>query len=148
MWSHIFVFGSLPRRRPPEFTVILMFEFWREATAVSVPGLLRQSGRRRPEISLMLQCWRRTGHLPSFFVPPQDIWQFKSPHPREFAIQGKKKKMLMPGGWGFWAQMELTDASQRRQQVNWVWIRPILIEFMERFLSRYSRSGFPFRRQE
>ena len=34
----------------PEFTVILMFEFWREATAVSVPGLLRQSGRRRPEV--------------------------------------------------------------------------------------------------
>ena len=105
-----------------------------------------------PGSSLMLQCWRRTGHLPSFFVPPRDIWQFNSPHPREFAIQGQKKKMLMPGGqpggWGFWAQMELTDASQRRQQVNWVWIRPILIEFMERFLSRYSRSGFPFRRQE
>ena len=50
MWRHIFLFGSLPRRRPPEFTVILMFEFWREATAVSVPGLLRQSGRRRPEV--------------------------------------------------------------------------------------------------
>ena len=26
-----------------------MFEFWREATAASVPGLLCQSGRRRPE---------------------------------------------------------------------------------------------------
>ena len=49
MWSHIFLFGSLPRRRPPEFTAILMFEFWREATAASVPGLLCQSGRRRPE---------------------------------------------------------------------------------------------------
>ena len=48
MWSHIFLFGS-PRRRPPEFTAILMFEFWREATATSVPGLLCQSGRRRPE---------------------------------------------------------------------------------------------------
>ena len=47
MWSHIFLFGSLPRRRPPEFTAILMFEFWREATATSVPGLLCQSGRRR-----------------------------------------------------------------------------------------------------
>ena len=145
MWSHIFLFGSLPRRRPPEFTVILMFEFWREATAVSVPGLLRQSGSPSPGSSLMLQCWRRTGHLPSFFVPPRGIWQFNSPHPREFAIQGKRGH---PGGWGFWAQMELTDASQRRQQVNWVWIMPILIEFMERFLSRYSRSGFPFRRQE
>ena len=49
MWSHIFLFGSLPRRRPPEFTAILMFEFWREATATSVPGLLCQSRRRRPE---------------------------------------------------------------------------------------------------
>ena len=26
-----------------------MFEFWREATAASVPGLLCQSGHRRPE---------------------------------------------------------------------------------------------------
>ena len=49
MRSHIFLFGSLPRRRPPEFTAILMFEFWREATATSVPGLLCQSGRRRPQ---------------------------------------------------------------------------------------------------
>ena len=49
MRSHHFLFGSLPRRRPPEFTAILMFEFWREATATSVPGLLCQSSRRRPE---------------------------------------------------------------------------------------------------
>ena len=50
MWSLIFLFGSLPRRRPPdEFTEILMFEFWREATAPSAPGLLYQSGRCRPE---------------------------------------------------------------------------------------------------
>ena len=49
MRSHIFLFGSLPSRRPHEFTAILMFEFWREATATSVPGLLFQSGRRRPE---------------------------------------------------------------------------------------------------
>ena len=49
MWSHIFLFGSLPRLRPPEFTAILMFEFRREATATSVPGLLCQSSRRRPE---------------------------------------------------------------------------------------------------
>ena len=49
MWSHIFLFDSLPWRRPPEFTKILLFEFWREATAASVPGLLCRSGRRRPE---------------------------------------------------------------------------------------------------
>ena len=49
MWSDILVFGGFPRRRPPEFTAILMFEFWREATAASFPGLLFQSCRRRPE---------------------------------------------------------------------------------------------------
>ena len=49
MWSHIFLFGNLPRRRPSEFSAILMFEFWREATAASVPVFLCQSGRRRPE---------------------------------------------------------------------------------------------------
>ena len=51
-----------------------------------------------------------------FLSPPRRIWQLKSPHLQEFAIQGKKK-MLMPGGQqggrgggGSWAQMELTDA--------------------------------------
>ena len=32
-----------------------MFEFWREATAASVPGLVCQSGRRRPEKHLYLK---------------------------------------------------------------------------------------------
>ena len=27
---------------------------------------------------------------PLFSSPPQGIWQLKSPHPREFVIQGKK----------------------------------------------------------
>ena len=31
-----------------------------------------------------------------FSSPPRGICQLKSPHPREFAIQGKK--MLIPGG--------------------------------------------------
>ena len=49
------------------------------------------------------------GICPLFSFPPREIWQLKSPHPREFAIQGKK--MLMPGdqprgGGG----LELTDA--------------------------------------
>ena len=35
-------------------------------------------------------------HLFSF--PPRGIWQLKSPHPREFAIQGRKK--LCPGVGG------------------------------------------------
>ena len=38
------------------------------------------------------------GICPLFSSPPRGIWQLKSPHPREFAIQGKK--MLMPGGRG------------------------------------------------
>ena len=53
------------------------------------------------------------GICPLFSSPPRGIWQLKSPHPREFAIQGKK--MLMPGGQpegggGGWAKVELTDA--------------------------------------
>ena len=52
------------------------------------------------------------GICPLFSSPPRGICQLKSPHPREFAIQGKK--MLIPGGQpgggGAWAQVELTDA--------------------------------------
>ena len=44
----------------------------------------------------MLQCWWRTGHLPSFFIPTAGIWQLKRPHPREFAIPCKKRGQ--PGG--------------------------------------------------
>ena len=46
----------------------------------------------------MLQCWRRRGICPLFSSPPLRIWQLKSPHSRVFAIQGKTKKLLMPGG--------------------------------------------------
>ena len=51
------------------------------------------------------------GICPLFSSPPRGICQLKSPHPREFAIQGKKM-MLIPGGQpgGAWAQVELTDA--------------------------------------
>ena len=35
------------------------------------------------------------GICPIFSSPPRGIWQLKSPHPREFAIQGQK--MLIPG---------------------------------------------------
>ena len=38
------------------------------------------------------------GIWPLFSSPPRGIWQLRSPHPREFAIQGKK--MLMTGGYG------------------------------------------------
>ena len=42
---------------------------------------------------------------------PRGIWQLKGPHPREFAIQGKKKMLTSGGaGGGGWAQLELTDA--------------------------------------
>ena len=51
------------------------------------------------------------GICPLFSSPPRGICQLKSPHPREFAIQGKQK-MLIPGGQpgGAWAQVGLTDA--------------------------------------
>ena len=71
MRSHIFLFGSLPRRRPPEFTAILMFEFWREATATSVPALLCQSGRRRPgNVSILTSLFTSaTGRIGVYFAP-------------------------------------------------------------------------------
>ena len=45
------------------------------------------------------------GAFALFFRPPpphQGIWQLKSPHPREFAIQGKKNANARgePGGRG------------------------------------------------
>ena len=47
-------------------------------------------------------------------TPPRGIWQLNSPHPWKFAIQGKKMLMRVgqpggEGGWGFRAQLELTD---------------------------------------
>ena len=41
------------------------------------------------------------GICPLFSSPPRGIWQLKSPHPREFAIQGKKTanaRGFSPGG--------------------------------------------------
>ena len=49
---------------------------------------------------------RGRGICPFFSSPPREIWQLKNPHPREFAIQGKKMLMLgdlpgdQPGGRG------------------------------------------------
>ena len=46
-----------------------------------------------------------------FSSPPRGIWQLKSPHPREFAIQGKKNANARGSArGGGWAQVELTDA--------------------------------------
>ena len=55
---------------------------------------------------------RGRGICPLFSSPPWGIWQLKSPHPREFAIQGKKNanaRGSARGGGGL-AQVELTDA--------------------------------------
>ena len=78
MWGHIFLFGSVLRWRPSEFTAIFMLEFWREATAAVVPGLLCQCGRRRPETApyyLKLQL-RQTRLWSSFFLIPQKLILF------------------------------------------------------------------------
>ena len=53
------------------------------------------------------------GICPLFSSPPRGIWQLKSPHPREFAIQDKKNANApgsARGRGGGWAQVELTDA--------------------------------------
>ena len=45
----------------------------------------------------MLQCWRRTGHLPSFFVPTtRDLTVQESPPP-EICHPFQKNKCLCPG---------------------------------------------------
>ena len=53
------------------------------------------------------------GICPLFSSPPRGICQLKSPHHREFAIQGKKnansRGSARGGGAGGWAQVELTD---------------------------------------
>ena len=57
------------------------------------------------------------GIYPLFSSLPREIWQLKSPHPREFAIKGKKMLTdpgVSPGGGGGegggWPQVELTEA--------------------------------------
>ena len=55
----------------------------------------------------MLQCLRRTGHLPSFFVPtPGDLTAQETPPPG--ICHSRPKKWLMPGGQpgGAWVQLE------------------------------------------
>ena len=46
------------------------------------------------------------GICPLFSSPPRGIWQLKSPHPREFAIQGTKNANAWGWAWGEggWAQ--------------------------------------------
>ena len=40
------------------------------------------------------------GICPLFSSPSRGIWQLKSPHPREFAIQGKKNANARESAWG------------------------------------------------
>ena len=53
------------------------------------------------------------GPYPLFSSPSRGIWQLKNPHPREFAIQGKKDFNARGSarGWG-WAQVELIIISK------------------------------------
>ena len=69
------------------------------------------------------------GICPLFLSPPRGIWQLKSPHPWEFAIQGKKNanaRGVSPrgGGVGGWAQVELTDALGN-------WVNEVLGQFSQ-----------------
>ena len=51
------------------------------------------------------------GINPLFSSPLRGIWQLKSPHPREFAIQGKENTNTRGSArGGGWAQLELTHA--------------------------------------
>ena len=42
------------------------------------------------------------GICPLFSSPPRGIWQLKSPHTREFAIQGKKNANDRGSAWEWW----------------------------------------------
>ena len=73
--------------------------------------------------------WGR-GSCPLFSSQPRGIWQLKSPHPREFAIQGKKNSNARGSargrGGGNWAQVELTDAYDScfcllLDTTSWIW---------------------------
>ena len=59
-----------------------------------------------------------TGLCPLFSSPRLGMWQHKSPHPRAFAIEGKKKRHKGPGGGGGLVQLELTDALSFQFQTN------------------------------
>ena len=59
------------------------------------------------------------GICPLFSSPPRGICQLKSPHPREFAIQGKKNANSRGSArGGGWAQVELTDALPQNDNEN------------------------------
>ena len=86
----------------------------------------------------MLQYWRRTGHLPSFFFPTPGICQLKNPHPREFAIQGKKNansRGSSGGGLGAggidwcisWDASHLRTGVKGCSKIRRVWAKPRLI---------------------
>ena len=77
----------------------------------------------------MLQCWRRRGICPLFSSPPLRIWQLKSPHSRVFAIQGKTKKMLMPG-----VQPEGGRGGGASRSWNWLCIMSGRIEYFRKNL--------------
>ena len=71
----------------------------------------------------MLQCWRRTGHLPSFFVPtPGDLTAQESPppgicHPRQKKNANARGSARGGGGWGRWNW--LTHKLHLNTQTKW-----------------------------
>ena len=67
------------------------------------------------------KCCTIDGGRLSFSFPPRGICQLKSPHPREFAIKGKKNANSRGSarGGGAWAQVELTDALNYFLNVCW-----------------------------
>ena len=83
--------------------------------AMSVPGVghLQKKAERQKGCSVD----EERGICPLFSSPPWGIRQLKSPHSREFAIQGKKNANARGSArrGGGWAQVELTDALRRKE---------------------------------
>jgi len=69
------------------------------------------------------------GICPVFSSPPRGIWQLKSPHPREFAIQGKQNANARGGGWA-----QVTDALQGTPMSRlWEWGCPYYCDIAANF---------------
>ena len=75
---------------------------------------------------------RGRGICPLFASPPRGIWQLKSPHPREFAIQGKKNANARGSVWEGGARRrwnwlmhyikDVQDSSNKFWRRRWNWL--------------------------
>ena len=66
-----------------------------------------------------LQCWRRTGHSPSFFVPTQGDLKAQESQPPVICHPRQKKKNANGGRWN-WLMHKLLLSTQTKRSVTTV----------------------------